>query len=404
MNRSLKKPFALSLLTTLALSSLACGSGGGDTGGDASTGDGGQGSDATQKPPKDAGGHDGSAHDGANESGPSDANPPDSKPGTDAGAMTFPAGTICNETGHKLTPPSTLKHVLVFLFENENYASVNGNAVAPYMTSISKECGYATNYADNCFTDNLLSCPHYLALTSGSNCDTGLDKTGTGCITDDNDPTSHTLSTTSIFEQVSSWKSYEEDMPSACDQTSSGNYAAKHNPAAYYTALTSCGTNDVPIAGITCNPSKTMTACTAPSNAFTTDLTNDTLPAFAFVTPNLLNDMHNGTVTQGDNWMFTYLPLVLASKAYLSGEMAIFVLWDEQNTFSSGGPTPNFFVSPYITAGTFSSTLMNHFAALGSAESALGISTHLGCASGTAPGGGTCPFGSTVDLRSIFNF
>ena len=33
----------------------------------------------------------------------------------------------------------------------------------------------------------------------------------------------------------------------------------------------------------------------------------------------------------------------------LSGQVAIFVLWDEQSTTTSGGNTPNFFVSPYIT-------------------------------------------------------
>jgi hypothetical protein len=324
--------------------------------------------------------------------------------GGDAGSSLFPAGTICNETGHALTAPARLKHVIVFLFENENLPSVTGNAAAPYMNSIIGVCGSASQYLDNCFSDNLVSLPHYLALTSGSNCNTGLDGTGTGCITDDGDATAHRLTTTSIFGQVSSWKAYQESMPSACDLSSSGEYATKHNPPAYYSTLISCATDDVPIPAVTCNANARMTACGTPTNALTLDLANDTLPAFAFVTPNLLNDMHDGTVTQGDNWLYTYLPLVLASKAYLRGDVAISVLWDEQTTSSFGGTTPNFFVSPYITAGTVSAATINHFSVLRSWENALGIATYLGCASGSALGGGACPTGSTADVRSALGF
>ena len=322
----------------------------------------------------------------------------------DSGTTGFPAGTICNATGSPLTPPATLKHVIVLMFENENFGSVNGNAAAPYISSLATKCGYASTYDDNCFTDNLESLPHYLALSSGSNCNTGLDQTGTGCITVDEDATVARLSTQSIFGQVSSWKAYQEDMPSSCDLSASGNYATKHNPPAYYSALTTCSADDISIVGVTCNASTTMTACGTPSNALTMDLANDTLPAYAFVTPNLNNDMHNGTVTEGDNWLYTYMPLVLQAPAYLRGEVAVLVLWDEQSSLTFGGATPNIFISPYVKAGTVSSTQMNHFSVLRAIESSLGISTYLGCASGTAPGGGSCPAGSTADVRSALNF
>jgi hypothetical protein len=300
-----------------------------------------------------------------------------------------------------------VKNIIVIMLENENYGSVNGSSTAaPYIRSLASQCGQATAYDDNCFTDNLVSCPHYLALTSGSNCDTGLDQTGTGCITTDDDPTSGTLSTTSIFQQVTSWKSYQEAMPVPCDDSSSGEYAAKHNPAAYYTALTTCSANDVTITAITCNASTPMTACQpAPANAFTQDLANDTLAEFTFITPMLLNDMHDGTITEADNWLYTYIPLILASPAYLRGDVAVQLLWDEQSTLVFGGPTPNVFISPYITAGTATSTQMNHFAMLRAWENALGITTYLGCASGTQTGGtGTCPAGSTADVRAALNW
>ena len=299
------------------------------------------------------------------------------------------------------------------MLENENYGSVNGSAAAaPYINSLATQCGVATNYDDNCFgNDNLVSLPHYMALTSGSNCDTGLDQTGTSCITADLTSTSHgTLSTTSLFQQVTSWKAYQESMPSACDTSTplTGEYAAKHNPPVFYSSLTSgssCTTNDVPLAALTCATGTTNTSCGTPNNAFTQDLANDTLSQFTFVTPNLLNDMHDGTVTEADNWLYTYMPLVFGSKAYLRGDVAVFLLWDEQNTADVGGPTPNVFISPYIKAGTVTSTVVNHFAALRSFEEALGISTYLGCASGNQPGdAGTCPAGSTAELRTLFNY
>lgn len=327
--------------------------------------------------------------------------------GHDSGGSGFPPGTICNKSGTKLTPPPLVKHVIVIMEENEDFGSVNGNANAPYITSLAADCGYASNYADNIFVENLVSNPHYLALASGSNCNTGVDESGTGCITTDGDSSGQTLNTTSIFAQVSSWKAYEESMPSNCATSTSGLYAPKHNPASYFSTLSSCSTNDIPIAAVVCSSTTHMSSCGTPSNAFTDDLANDTLPAFAYVTPNLDNDMHNSTgavgVTKGDNWLYTYMPLILASKAYLAGEVAIFVLWDEQGS-GFGSSTPNFFVSPYITAGTVVSATVNHFAALRAIESSLGITTYLGCASGSITGGGSCAAGSTADLRTLFNF
>jgi acid phosphatase len=157
---------------------------------------------------------------------------------------------------------------------------------------------------------------------------------------------------------------------------------------------------------VTCDANATNSPCSNPSNAFVDDIMNDNLPAYAFVTPNLENDMHNGSVTKGDNWLHTYLPLILSSKSYLNGEVVVMALWDEQSTSSFGGATPNFFVSPYITKGTVSQTKMNLFAALRAAEEALGVSTHAGCASGTkpGPGGGACPMGSTADVRGAIGF
>jgi hypothetical protein len=101
----------------------------------------------------------------------------------------------------------------------------------------------------------------------------GLSFEALSKFTPDCDP-SHKCSTSapSIFSQVPSWKAYEESMPTNCDRKNKGEYAVRHNPPPYYTTLSECATKDVPytqLAG---------------------DLAGGTLPAFSFVTPNLIGE------------------------------------------------------------------------------------------------------------------
>ena len=90
-------------------------------------------------------------------------------------------------------------------------------------------------------------------------------------------------------------------MPSNCAMSNSGEYAVRHNPPPYFTTLTTCSANDVPYSQLA------------------TDLTNNALPAFSFITPNLIDDMHDGTIAQGDAWLSSDLPTILASPQYTSG-------------------------------------------------------------------------------------
>jgi chitodextrinase len=324
-----------------------------------------------------------------------------------------PASGPCNA---RPTPPATYQHVIWIWFENHTYSSVlGGNSSAPYFNWLASSCGYSIQWMDNLFSYN--SEPEYLAGVSGSNCDIGFAATGTNCNTgNDGSPSGSTVLTTStLFDQVTvaggTWKAYQEGMPGNCAFSSGGSgYAPKHNPPVFFATLTGgshtapaagspCLSRDVPIPALSC-PGTRGSACSAPGGALIDDLANDTLPTFAFVTPNLCNDMHDCSPTVSDNWIHTYMDIILASPAYRSGSTAVFLMWDEG---SFGAPQPNVIVSP-STDRVVSSTTMNNLAALGTTESMLGIGTRLGCASGTPPGGvGTCPSGSTVDLRGLFN-
>ncbi|OLB23594.1 MAG: hypothetical protein AUH17_06340 [Actinobacteria bacterium 13_2_20CM_68_14] len=259
--------------------------------------------------------------------------------------------------------PATLQHVVWIWMENETYSSVIGNtSAAPYLNQLAGQCGLATNYAGVAHP----SLPNYVAATSGS----------TQGITDDNPPSSHPLGVASIFGQVQS-KSYEESMPSNCALTTSGNYAVKHNPEAYYTAIrTDCNANDVPMGSTS-------------SGAFLNDLTNNTLPAFSFVTPNMCNDMHDCGIATGDAWLKSWVPKIIASPAYQAGQLALFITWDE-NDGSAGNKVPAIVASPYTPAGTTSATSFTHYSLLRTTEELLGTTNYLGSAA------------SATSMRSAF--
>ena len=55
------------------------------------------------------------------------------------------------------------------------------------------------------------------------------------------------------------------------------------------------------------------------------DIANHAIPKYVFITPNLDDDMHDGSVARGDAWLATELPKVMATNAYHNGGV-IFLL------------------------------------------------------------------------------
>jgi phospholipase C len=254
-------------------------------------------------------------------------------------------------------PSTKYTHVVWIWMENHSYGEIVGSPEAPYINGLAGECGLATNYHNVSHP----SLPNYIAGTSA------LPLGELKRFTSDCNP-SRKCSTAaqSIFGQIPSWKAYEESMPSNCARRNSGEYAVRHNPPPYYTQLGECEAKDVPYTELS------------------GDLADGTLPAFSFVTPNLIDDMHDGTIAQGDEWLKANLPAILSSSAYQSGTVAVFVTWDEgeggssnecaTNTADVGCHVATIVVSPSTTPGTQSSVLFNHYSLLGSTEQLLGVS------------------------------
>ena len=232
--------------------------------------------------------------------------------------------------------------------ENESYRSIIGSPSAPYTTRIAHECGIASNYE----AVSHPSLPNYIAATSGD----------TWGIADDSPPSLHLVAHASIFSQLvaagTSWRSYEESMPSSCDLSSSGEYAVKHNPAAYYTGIRKdCARWDVSLAGL--EPA----------------LRRNRLPSFAFVTPNLCDDMHDCPVAVGDAWLHRWVPKIIASPSYRSASTVLFITFDEGS--DAANHVAMIVVSATTPPGTRSAQRFDHYSLLKTTEQLLGIRTEL---------------------------
>ena len=247
-------------------------------------------------------------------------------------------------------------HVIWVWMENHSYSTIIGSSQAPYINSLASECGLATNYHNISHP----SLPNYMAATSGAGY-SGIARFDGDC----NPTGSCTTTAKSIFAQGETWKAYQESMPSKCAKSDSGEYAVRHNPPPYYTTLKTCSTDDVPYTQLA------------------TDLAASNLPAFSFITPNLIDDMHDGTIADGDTWLSKNLPVIFSSPEYQSGSTAVFITWDEgengtsntcaTNTTDVGCHVATLVISPSTKAGTKSSKLFNHWGLLGTAEQLLGL-------------------------------
>jgi phosphatidylinositol-3-phosphatase len=146
--------------------------------------------------------------------------------------------------------------------------------------------------------------PNYLALFSGS----------TQGIISDSCP--HTFSTANLGQELIGaglgFAGYSESMPSAgYPGCTSGTYARKHNPWVNFTNVPSADN---------------LTFAAFPSNFAS-------LPTLSFVVPNLQDDMHDGTVAQGDTWLHNNID-GYAQWAKTHNSLLV-VTWDEDDNSSA---------------------------------------------------------------------
>ena len=245
---------------------------------------------------------------------------------------------------------SILAYVYVIVEENKPYNSIVNNAQAPYINSLIMNYALATNYS----AVSHPSLPNYLALTSGST---------DGINTDCNPPSAGCeVNVANIADEIEasgrSWKEYAESMSSNCNAYNSGEYVTKHNPFVYYSDIINnparCNNHVVPFINLA------------------SDLSNiNTTPNYAFITPNLCDDMHDCSIATGDTWLAKYVPLILQSRAFTTQPSLLAIVWDEGN--SSNNQVAAILAGSAVKNGYQSGVSFSHYSLLHTIEDAWGL-------------------------------
>ena len=269
----------------------------------------------------------------------------------------------------------TVPHVLVVMEENKGYNATLGACSAdPYL------CSLATVYASasSWYGVTHPSQPNYVAIASGS---------AQGC-TVDNCVGAGAYPAEDLGGQLSAagipWVAWMESMPSPCfTGTSSGGYVLKHNPFVPFKDNLAGSCHIQPYPG-------------APSAVGT--LAGPNAPDFVWISPNLTDDMHDGTVQQGDAWLKANVAPILASPWFTNFPSTVIVTMDEGDgqpngslTTEQGGHVPMVVISSNAQGKGSVNLAGDHYGTQRSIEEAYGLAL-LGEASNPANG----------DLSSLF--
>ena len=226
--------------------------------------------------------------------------------------------------------------ILVIMEENHGTTEVFPSGM-PYLWHLARRYGYASDWSAITHP----SLPNYLAIFSGSAFNDPPDcGPGPGCA----------YPAPSVFGQAlalgKTARSYEESMPSPCDRSDSGTYAVRHNPWAYIPGETAaCRSGDVP-------------AGTPSGGALASAVRAGTLPDVGLITPNLINDAHDGTLGQADAWLRGWLPVIMSGPDWRHGRLAIAVVFDEGEP---GLQVPFVLISPGLS-GAVTRQPLDHYA------------------------------------------
>ncbi len=237
-------------------------------------------------------------------------------------------------------------HVILIVFENHDYPAVIGNDKLPNFNQLAQQNVLFTQY----YAVAHPSLPNYLALTSGST--QGIASDCMACF----------ISAPNIADRLEAggktWKAYAEDMPSPCYVGNTQQYDLNHVPFLYYDDIRT-------------NPAR-CSSHVVPLSQLSTDLQNNQLPNFVFITPNLCHSAHNCALSAADAWLG---PLVdqLRSSPALGQNYAIWIVFDESSSENSGccglpkgagGRVPAILISPLAKSGFTDSTPQDHYSLL----------------------------------------
>lgn len=284
--------------------------------------------------------------------------------------------------------PAGAGSIFVIAMENHNWTQptnmtspqqIFGNPAAPYINSLvtpgnpnAAQVSFATAYY-NAGMHVHPSEPNYVWAEAGT--DFGAHTDADPRVANGNTFYDQSLHLTAQLNAAGvAWKNYQEDIELTSSPTNSAsgtngpvnpyngttqfNYAVKHNPMAFFT--------DTALQNV------------YPLAQLFTDLNNNTVARYNWITPDQYNDAHsslNGeftykgvhytgdqsSVATGDNFLSQVVPQIMASKAYQDNG-AIIIWWDESEGGDDTAHTvPEIVISPLAKGNAYASAVpMNH--------------------------------------------
>lgn len=309
------------------------------------------------------------------------------------------ATSTTSATGTSTNLPN-FQHVFIIMMENTGIESLLGNPNAPWINQAVQTYGVAGNY----YGVTHPSQPNYLASTAGTNAG----------VPDDNDVT---VNEPNIVDQLEArgktWHAYMQSyalcatpLDHAC-----GNqlYERKHNP---FISFQDVQSNPARVANI------------VDFTQLSTDLANNTVPDYSWISPNQCNDMHGRgapasdpcsydneqlLIAAGDTFLAQTVGAIQASKAW-QGNSVIFITWDESDFTNAptsfgfgdtrgccdanpgGGHVLTLVISHSSHGPAASFTPYNHYSMLATIED----SWHLGCLASTCDTAHVSPMSDLV--------
>lgn len=192
-----------------------------------------------------------------------------------------------------MTTPA-YSHIVVVVMENHNYSEIAGNPDAPYINSLMTGGANLTNFS----AETHPSQPNYFALYAGSTFGTTDDNAYT-----EPDPTLYTV----LHDAGLTFTGF-------VDQGGGGS-DFNHDPWVSFPEGRSVQTNFTSFPAL------------FPGGDYST------LPDVSFVIPSITNDMHDGTIAQGDSWLQANLSAY--AQWALTHNSLLVVVWDESNDASA---------------------------------------------------------------------
>ncbi len=228
-------------------------------------------------------------------------------------------------------------HVIIVMEENHSYSEIIGSGEAKYINTLAQEGALFTQS----FAVEHPSQPNYLDLFSGSN----------QGVTSDDCPQDFGKIVNEESELIAkglTFRGYSEGLPGKGSEVcTQGEYARKH----------------VPWTNFTNDPGK----YSLPFTSFPTKYAK--LPTVSWVIPNLLDDMHDGTIQEGDTWLEDNLASYV--KWAKSNNSLLIITWDEDDG-TENNQIPTIFVGPMVKTGQYSEHI-NHYNVLRTIEAMYGL-------------------------------